>query len=54
MQKTCMNQNGKEEIDSNSTEVEKIIKFQKRELMGRKSDPLNETCYALIENDDVL
>ena len=20
--------------------------------MGRKSDPLNETCYALIENDD--
>ena len=20
--------------------------------MGRISDPLNETCYALIENDD--
>ena len=34
MQKTCMSQNGKEEIDSNFTEVEKIIKFQKKRTYG--------------------
>ena len=36
MQKTYMNQNGKEEIDSNFTEVEKIIKFQKKRTYEEK------------------